>query len=377
MRSYYLLSGGRLRRKQNTVHFEDTDGPSQPVPVDEIDALFLFGEISLNTRLLNFLARKRVLLHVFNYYGFYAGTWYPRSLVRSGSTVVLQAQHYLEGPLRVELARQILHGAGHSMRRTLAYYAGRETPAPVEQPNTTPPYHGAPAAPQDAEEEAALDGPPPAVEMDQGAAVTGEGPLRAREQTLYQLAATLDEAHNVPTMMGVEGRIREQYYAAWPLILKPPWTFTHRTRRPPGDEINALISFGNALLYTATLNEIYRTALDPTVSFLHEPGDRRFSLALDLPEIFKPLIVDRLIFRLANTGQLRAEHFARVPQGIYLSEAGKRVFVAAFDERLRATIRHRALKRHVSYRQLIRLECHALMRHIRGEEPYQSFRAWW
>ena len=99
--------------------------------------------------------------------------------------------------------------------------------------------------------------------------------------------------------------MRERYYQAWRHILSDGWTFERRVRRPPDNEVNALISFGNSLLYTVCLGEIYRTQLTPTISYLHEPGARRFSLALDLSEIFKPLIVDRAIFRLLNTGQLK------------------------------------------------------------------------
>jgi CRISPR-associated protein Cas1 len=73
--------------------------------------------------------------------------------------------------------------------------------------------------------------------------------------------------------------------------------------------VNALLSFGNSLLYTAALSEIYMTQLNPTVSYLHEPSQRRPSLALDLPEIFKPLIVDRVIFRLLNRGEISDDDF--------------------------------------------------------------------
>ena len=180
-------------------------------------------------------------------------------------------------------------------------------------------------------------------------------------------------------LRGIEGKMRERYYQAWRHIVSgEAWAFERRVRRPPDNEVNALISFGNGFLYTVCLSEIYRTQLTPTVSYLHEPGARRFSLALDLSEIFKPLIVDRAIFRLLNTGQLKpAQHFDKSLDGCYLSEAGRKLFLAALEERLGATIKHRRLGRHVSYRHLIRLECYKLVRHLTGIEPYRAFRAWW
>ena len=88
--------------------------------------------------------------------------------------------------------------------------------------------------------------------------------------------------------MGIEGRIRNIYYKSYNLFLKDGFHMNGREKRPPNNPINALISFGNSLMYTAVLGQIYRTQLDPSISYLHEPSTRRFSLSLDLAEIFKP-----------------------------------------------------------------------------------------
>ena len=139
-----------------------------------------------------------------------------------------------------------------------------------------------------------------------------------------------------------------------------------------------MISFSNSLIYTTCLTEIYRTALDPTVSFLHQPGERRFSLSLDLAEIFKPIIGDRLIFRLLGRRQLdESTHFCWTEDSCYLTEGGRRIFVTAFDQLLRQTIGHPTLKRSVSYRKLIQLECHKLIKHLKGHAEYQALKRWW
>lgn len=180
--------------------------------------------------------------------------------------------------------------------------------------------------------------------------------------------------------MAIEGRIRDKYYQSFNLILKlddPFGAFTKRERCPPTNPINALISFGNSLLYATTLSEIYRTQLNPTVSFLHEPGARRYSLSLDLSEIFKPIIVDRTIFKLVNERMLKLDDFDRDLNYCYLREPGRKKFVQEYESRLQQTIEHRRLKKHVSYRHLIRLECYKLVKHIVGEEPYEGFRMWW
>lgn len=201
--------------------------------------------------------------------------------------------------------------------------------------------------------------------------------LQELHRTIEELCRMAERQTGVNQLRGVEGKMRERYYHGWRHILAEGWVFTRRVRRPPDNEVNALISFGNAVLYTACLSEIYRTQLTPTISYLHEPGARRYSLALDVSEIFKPLIVDRAIFRLLNKRQLQPDHFEREMAGCYLNDGGKRLFLGAMEERFSSTIQHRRLGRHVSYRHLIRLECYRLIRHLTGLEPYRSFRAWW
>jgi CRISPR-associated protein Cas1 len=146
---------------------------------------------------------------------------------------------------------------------------------------------------------------------------------------------------------------------------------------PPSNEMNALISFGNAVCYAACLGQLYHTQLNPTISFLHEPGMRRYSLALDLAEIFKPLLVDRTIFALLNKKVLQADDFERKANGCWLKEKGRKRFMEAWDKRMGETIQHRKLGRSVSYKRLIRLECYKLSKHILGMDPYVPFVIWW
>lgn len=113
--------------------------------------------------------------------------------------------------------------------------------------------------------------------------------------------------------MGIEGNIRKLYYDAFDVILDD-YKMGARTKQPPQNEVNALISFGNMMCYTETLRAIHQTQLNPTISFLHTPGERRYSLCLDISEIFKPIIVDRVIFKVLNKHALGAQHFDRKAQ---------------------------------------------------------------
>jgi CRISPR-associated protein Cas1 len=131
------------------------------------------------------------------------------------------------------------------------------------------------------------------------------------------------------------------------------------------------------LCYTLCLSQIYHTQLNPTISFLHEPGYRRYSLALDLAEIFKPLLVDRIIFRVLNKKEIQAKDFDHHVNSCLLKESGRKTFVRIWEERISETFKHPVLKRNVSYKHLIKLECYKLSKHILGMEEYKPFKARW
>jgi len=304
-------------------------GERRVIPIEDVDALWAFGELELNARLLNFLAQHKVPVHFFNYYGYYAGSFYPREYLNAGFVLVKQVRHYANRRLRLAIAREFIHSALHNILRNLRYYGTR------------------------------------------GLA------LEAETEGVQAEVLRLDAVSDINELMGCEGRARHCYYQGFSKILRERAEFTKRVKRPPDNPVNALISFTNGLVYAATLTQIYRTQLNPTISFLHEPGARRFSLALDLAEIFKPLLADRLLFKLINNRQINEKDFAQDLNGCYLKESGRKVVLKAWDARLETTIEHRRLHRKVSYERLIRLECYKLVKHLTNAEPYVAFRAWW
>lgn len=322
---YYILSGGILKRSDNTLLIERENGEKKAIPIEDVDALHVFGQVTFNKELLVFLAKEGKPLHVYNYYGFYSGSFLPRDRNVSGELLVRQVEHFLDPGKRLYLAFSFVEGALFHARRNLREYPGTE----------------------------------------------------AFQEKITEELTKAASARSISELMGCEGRAKEAYYQAFSRILKEEFPFGRREKHPPSNPVNALISFGNSLLYTAILSECYKTQLNPTISYLHEPRERRFSLCLDLAEIFKPLIVDPLIFRLVNTGILKPEDFAKDLDGCYLNDEGRKKFLRAFDEKMNTTIKHRRLRRQVSYRTLLRLECYKLIKHLLGDELYTPFKAWW
>lgn len=320
-RTYYMFSSGRLRRKDNTLALELTD-ERRMIPIEDVDHIYCFSELDLNTKLLDFLGQKQVCVHFFNYYGHYSGSFVPRKALLSGFLLVKQVENYLDSDKRLDLARIFVDGAIHNIRRNLEK---REYEATCNR--------------------------------------------------LDEYRKMLNDASSVEEIMSLEAHTRKAYYSNWTDITG--WEFEGRSKRPPGNALNALISFGNALTYTTVLKEIYRTALDPTVSYLHEPSERRYSLALDVAEIFKPVFVDRLIFRLINLNMLQEKHFEVNVNSAYLTPEGRKIFVKEFEDFLEKTILHRKLKRNIRYKNLVRLDLYKLIKHLLGEDRFSPMKVWW
>ncbi|HKJ31081.1 MAG TPA: type I-B CRISPR-associated endonuclease Cas1b [Balneolales bacterium] len=332
-KTFYLFNPGRLSRKDQTLKFTPVDqdgneGRPKYLPIEGISDLYCFGSLDANSALYNFLGKQKIAVHFFDYYEYYSGSFMPKDYLLAGKMQVQQALSYHDQYKRQKIAARFIEGAAHNMLKNLRYYQQRDRD------------------------------------------------LEAQIQAIESLREGIPECQDIPELMGVEGNIRQVYYQAFDEIISD-FEMNGRTKQPPKNEVNTLISFGNMMCYTACLSQIYHTQLNPTISFLHDPGTRRYSLALDLAEIFKPIVVDRTIFRVLNKHELTDNDFDVQTNRCTLKDGGKKTFIKAFEERLGETIKHRKLGRSVSYKRLIRLECYKLSKHILDIEEYDPFKMWW
>lgn len=328
-KDYYIFSNGRIKRKENTLYFIDEEENKKSIPIEDVERIHFFGEIDLNTKFLNYISQYGVILSFYNYYGFYSGSYYPRKKNVSGLLVVKQSQCYIDKEKRLYIAKCFIDSAIHHILRNLRKHTEK-----------------APA-------------------------------INNIIDTIENERINVYRAEAIDVLMGAEGRIRKKYYEAFNMILNYDLGFDKREKRPPKDPLNALISFGNSMMYTAVLGEIYETQLDPTISYLHEPSTRRFSLSLDIAEIFKPLIIDTIIFATINNRMIKVNDFDSEEGICFLNENGKKIFIREFEKKMATTIKHRTLNRKVSYRTLIKLECYKLIKYIIEDEPYKPLKAWW
>ena len=120
-KTIYIFSSGELHRKQNTLYFEGDKGRKY-IPVENTGEMLIMGEVTINKKLLEFLSQKEIVLHFFNHYGYYVGTFYPREHYNSGHMILKQAEHYLSSEKRMDIAQRFVSGAVDNMKKVLIYY---------------------------------------------------------------------------------------------------------------------------------------------------------------------------------------------------------------------------------------------------------------
>lgn len=352
----YIFSNSILSRKNNTfkiekisdveaVHeidiYEDDrenvilpspksegDGNPKFLPAETIEAFYSFGEVRFNSQFLKCLSYYSIPLHIFNYYGNYAGSFIPADNEGDGSVILLQAQTYFDSQKRLYIAKKILEAAAVNILDNLNSYL----------------YEGV-----------------------------------ALENEILSIGSILDQIRlstSIDELRGFEGNIRNTYYQCWNLIFKQKMEFEKRIKNPPIGAVNSLISFGNSLLYAVCVSEIYRTRLNPYIGFIHEAGDKKHSLAYDISEIFKPIIADKVIFKVINLKMIDENDF-KIKNGYYfLKDDARQKFVEEFERRLSTVITHKRLNRRISYRSLIRMECFNLINFMLGNiKTYEPYRA--
>ncbi|MBB6632277.1 type I-B CRISPR-associated endonuclease Cas1b [Clostridium algidicarnis] len=321
----YITSIGELTRKDNSICFRNNN-KNIYIPVENTREIYCLNEVSINSKLLDFLSKNNIVIHFFNYYGGYSGTFYPKEYLISGKLTVKQAQAYLDD--RLLIAKAIVNGIRENIIEVLMHYYKH-------------------------------------------------GKTEIKEILDYLKVNSLNNLENaadIKQILSVEGEVWQKFYSSFQYILKEDFVFNKRVKRPPDNPLNAMISFGNSILYSKTVTSIYHTHLNQSISFLHEPSEGRFSLSLDLCEVFKPIVTFKTIFELVNNRKINInKHFEKNLNYCLLNDEGKKIFISALEKRLESVSDHPKLKRKVSVNTLIKLDGYKLIKFIMEGKPFKPY----
>jgi len=322
-----ILSNGILKQQDFSLLFE-SETTETNIPIATTDVINIYSNVIFDSGFLGKALGSGVIINIFGQNDKLIGHFYPSTPLTSPRVTNEQLAAYYDAAHRLELARQFVLASIHNLRLNIRYY-NKQTP------------------------------------------------LKEYDTALRKINALASEIkqcddHNV--LLLLEAQVRQIYYGCFDCFISAEdFVFEKRTCRPPENNVNAMISFGNTVLYNLLASEIYKSALDVRIGFLHSTTKRAESLNLDIAEIFKPLVVDRTVFSLINRRIIRREHFTACENnGIYLTQDGKKIFLQAFYEKLDTVVSVKEYK--MSYNQIISEEVQKLIRHFKNKDKYITFK---
>lgn len=191
-----------------------------------------------------------------------------------------------------------------------------------------------------------------------------DNPLQNRKK-LVMKQTTLNQVR------GVEGMAARDYFAGWKAMVEPDWTFNGRSRRPPKDPVNALLSFGYGLLRVQVTSAVHMAGLDPYIGYLHDVHHGQPALVLDLMEEFRPLIADNVVLSFLNNREVTASDFRESLGAYTLSDDARKKFLQAFERKMISEFKHPVFEYRCTYRRAVELQARLLARHLQEDIPYK------
>ena len=325
---YHIIQDGVLSKQDTTILFENECG-KRYLPAEVIDTINIYGNVIFTAELFLYFSTQKIKVNIIDRYGNLVGSFTPQAYHKSAKMMLKQVETYISNEKRLKIAKCIEIASLHNMRSNLRYYAKRKK----------------------------------------------DSRLLQSVQKITDSIVSVNQSKTIQKIMLEEARARETYYSCFDAIIgKASFLFEKRTRRPPQNPINAMVSFGNTLLYNLIAQDIHRTSMDIRIAFLHSTNNRQASLNLDIAEIFKPIIIDRIIFSLINRREINPNnHFRKINNnGIYLNDEGKRIYIFSFEYKLSQAINIHGKR--MTYRSLIREETQKLQRSIMQDESYKPFK---
>ncbi len=323
-----IITSGILRRRDFSAVFEN-DTNTYSLPLGSINALNIFSNVVFDTEFLKNALKNGIQINIFSADNCeYVGSFLPAEPLKAERLIFEQLQCYHDDNRRLSLAKDFVLAANHNIRLNIRYY---------NKYSADPGY------------DAAIE-------------------------RLYALDAKIKACKAHDKLLMLEAQSKNVYYSCFDLFLAGSgFVFDVRSKRPPKNEVNAMISFGNTVLYNLIAMEINKSALDIRIGFLHATNKRKNTLNLDIADVLKPLIVDRTVFSLINRKSINAGHFERFENGaVYLNKEGKEIMLSALQNKI--STRFKFSEQSFDYRDIIKNEIAKLVRHFRDSEKYRAFR---
>jgi len=316
---YLIEQGSRLNREGRRLVVSKDGETLAQVAVLQTSQVIVFGNVQITTPALRLLLDEGVEVVLLSEHGQFYGRLVGAP-TGHGSLRVAQVLRSQDAGYALRTAQAIVAGKVHNIKIFLQRYARRNDDAA----------------------------------------------LRSAVQSVDALLERAPRTTVLNSLLGVEGQASAVYFGVWKELLKPPWQFSTRVRRPPTDPVNVLLSFGYTLLLQNVLGAVLTAGLDPYVGFLHQLSYNRPNLALDLMEEFRPIVVDSVVLRCLNNGIITPAHFQPGDEEhpILLDDTGRKLFIREMETRLTQAFKHPETNEQINYRRLFLLQTYQLARRL-------------
>lgn len=325
---YHIISDGILNQEDYNLLFEN-DNKKELLVLDHIDCINIYSNVIFSKKIFEIFYNKKIPVSIYNKYDEYLGSFVPYSINGNTKLSIEQLKCYINNDTRMYIAKQFVMSAGHNLNENLKYYYKHNQ----------------------------------------------NEHIKLVINKISNLIHKENECNNYNNLLSLEGNIRILYYSCInDIINSDSFDFKNRNKRPPLDPINALFSYGNTILYRYVAKKIYKSKLDIRIGFLHATNSRLESLNLDIAEIFRPIIVDKVIFSLINRHEIKEEvHFEyKSNNACYLNEKGRKIFIQAFENKMFSKLKIN--NKYYSYSELIMNEIYNLCNHFMNIKKYKAYK---
>lgn len=313
---FYVYKPGFLKRKDDSLALESKDG-STYIPIEQVEVIICFSEVTINKRTLSLLNKYHISILFYNFYGNYIGRFTPKEY-KNGKVLVNQVLTYQDTTKRLYIAISIIQGSIKNMIALAKYYQkkGRDLERIIHQ--------------------------------------------------LNECNHKLQDVKSIEQLLLIEAKSKQIYYQLFDIVLeKEEFKFIRRTKRPPLNEVNALLSYGYSILYGLILAILDRSSLSPQISFIHSLSKNCDSLQFDIADLFKPVIIERLILRMIRRKQMTSDCFEYKKDGrCYLNQVGVGIFAKELDSVLNSTIEYHGRK--YTYKSILNKDVHEISEYVKG-----------
>ena len=325
---YLTHDNGILGKKGEALSFRRSRAEkAETIPPAMIDQVMVLGRGSVTTPALHLLMENDVPVHFIDGQGRYKGSLTSgRGRGYAAKRLQFEAAFSPEKTLRI--ARSVVAGKILSQQKTLLRFRNRRLP--------------------------------------------GDEAMSQACRELTSAMRYCRRCEDIDVIRGLEGAGAAAYFSVFGRALPPPWSFVSRTRRPPRDPVNALLSFGYTMLLSNVVGAACIAGLDPCVGFLHPEYRGRPALALDLMEEFRSPVVDRLVASILNQRLLKPNQFERTPDGgVLMDGPARKVFLRNFMKRMGVKATDEATGRTTTFREHILFQARAFLSALKNDEEYR------